>query len=162
MALRDLALLLIAATAVSAARCDENPVGPSELTSSKALIQALQQQGAAVTPGGTMPRDAYPFFSVNASRLTVNGDDVFVFEYASAAAASQQAALVSPAGSPIGGTQIAWLDTPRFYTKDRLIVLYVGRKPEVIAPLEAVLGPPFAGARRAGLSSVRLPSGGLT
>jgi hypothetical protein len=43
---------------------------------------------------------------------------------------------------------VDWIDEPRFYKRERLIVLYVGRAPDVIAALAAVLGDPFAGAGR--------------
>ena len=71
--------------ALSFDSCAANPVGPAELTSTDALVQALVQQGAAVARAGAMPASAYPFFSVNAKRIVLNGADVQVFEYSSAA-----------------------------------------------------------------------------
>src|SRR5439155_24100396 len=88
-----------------------------------------------------------PFFSVNAQIIQVNGADVQVFEYPSATRADSDSAKVSPTGSPIGQSQISWMDTPNFYKRDRLVVLYVGHSVDVMKPLEAILGPPFAAGR---------------
>jgi len=77
----------------------------------------------------------------------VNGAEVTVFAYSSADRAAADAAKVSPTGSSIGQTQISWLDTPHFYKRDRLIVLYVGHSADLLKVLEAVLGPPFAAGR---------------
>jgi hypothetical protein len=62
--------------------------------------------------------------------------------------ADADASRISASGTPIGQSQIAWMNTPHFYKRDRLIVLYVGQSEDVIKPLEAVLGPPFATGRR--------------
>jgi hypothetical protein len=91
-----------------------------------------------------MPRSAFPFFSVESELLGVQGDDVHVFEYRSAAEAEHDSAAVSPTGTPIGQSQISWMDTPHFYRRDRLIVLYVGHTAEVLASLRAIMGAPFA------------------
>jgi hypothetical protein len=39
------------------------------------------------------------------------------------------------------------MDTPHFYKRARLIVLYVGHSADLLKLLEAVLGPPFAAGR---------------
>jgi hypothetical protein len=39
---------------------------------------------------------------------------------------------------------ITWIGPPRFYKKDRLIVLYVGSNSDVIRLLDTVLGRPVA------------------
>ena len=135
-------LLLFAALSFDS--CAANPVGPAELTSTDALVQALVQQGAAVARAGAMPASAYPLFSVNAKRIVLNGADVQVFEYSSAARADTDATQVAPTGTPIGRSEIGWMDTPNFYKRDRLIVLYVGHSADVLKLLETVLGPPFA------------------
>jgi hypothetical protein len=77
----------------------------------------------------------------------VNGADVQVFEYASTARADRDASKVSPTGTPIGQAQVSWMDTPHFYQRDRLIVLYVGHSADVMRVLEAILGKPFATGR---------------
>ena len=77
----------------------------------------------------------------------VNGADVTVFAYSSVDSAAGDAVKVSPTGSPIGQTQISWMDTPHFYKRDRLIVLFVGHAAELLKLLEEVLGPSFAAGR---------------
>ena len=138
-------LVVFAAFALSS--CAASSVQPSDLPSTDALVGTLQQQGATVTRAGTLPQSAYPFFSANAQLIQVNGADVQVFEYPSATRADNDASKVSPTGSPIGQSQISWMDTPHFYKRDRLVVLYVGHSADIIRLLEAVLGPPFAAGR---------------
>ena len=124
-----------------------SPAEPSQLVSAQSLVPFLEHLGAKVTVAERLPQESYPFFSVTAQRLVVNGENVHVFEYADADAAAQDAARVDPSGTPIGGTQITWVNPPRFYRRGQLIVLYVGRDDEVSAMLETILGRPFAGRR---------------
>jgi hypothetical protein len=142
---RILQSVLVAALTVSS--CSASSLGPSEFASTDALMKALGQQGATVTRAAALPQSAYPFFSVRAQRIVVNGADVQVFEYANATRADSDASRISPTGTPIGQSQISWMDTPNFYKRDRLIVLYVGHSPDVMKPLEAILGAPFAAGR---------------
>lgn len=95
-----------------------------------------------VNPSGDISQ---PFFSVKGQKITVNGDEVQVFEYLDAVAADAEAALISPDGSSIGTTMINWVTSPHFYRKDKLIVLYVGDATAIVNVLETVLGPQFSG-----------------
>ncbi len=94
-----------------------------------------------------------PFFSVNGRVIVVNGGDVQVFEYADAAAAEAERALVSPDGSSVGTSMVGWIAPPHFYKAGRLIVQYVGDSTDAIDVLEAVLGQQFAG-RSGGLEDI--------
>ena len=136
----------VAATLLTA--CHSSPVAPDRGLTAGALAGQLQQQGLSVSNGGTMSRDVFPFFAVPATRLIVNGNDVQVFEFGSTSLAESEAAKVAPSGSPIGTSQISWIAPPRFYRKDRLIVLYVGSQTDIIQALMAVLGAPFVGPPR--------------
>jgi hypothetical protein len=136
--------LVVAALGVGS--CGSSVVQPDELTSAEALVGALQQQAATVTRAGSLPPSSYPL-SVSAQLLQVNGADVQVFEYPSATRANSDASKVSPGGSVIGQSQVSWMDTPHFYKRDRVIVLYVGHSADVLRILEAVLGEPFAAGR---------------
>jgi uncharacterized membrane protein YadS len=144
MRFRPAHFIVLAAVGVSF--CGSSAVQPSELTS-EALVRALQQQGATVTRAGSLPQSSYPFLSVSAQLLQVNGADVQVFEYASATRADSDASKVSPTGSPIGQSKVSWMDTPHFYKRDRLIVLYVGHSADLLRMLEAVVGAAFAAGR---------------
>ncbi len=106
------------------------------------LIDNLRAAGATVEPAGDISQ---PFFSVKGNAITVNGENVQVFEYADAATADTEAALVSPDGSSIGTTMVSWVAPPHFYKTSKLIVLYVGDNTAVINVLEDVLGSQFAG-----------------
>lgn len=145
-AMRCSAARFLVLAAVGASSCGSSAVQPNGLTSAEALVRALQQQGAAVTRAGGLPQSSYPL-SVSAQLLQVNGADVQVFEYPSATRADSDASKVSPTGSAIGQSQVAWMDTPHFYKRDRVIVLYVGHSADVLRMLEAVLGEPFAAGR---------------
>jgi hypothetical protein len=133
--------------ALALVSCGQNSVGPSDLNSTDALVRALKQRGVTVVLVESMPQSAYPFFSVAAQRVTVNGEEVQVFECADVSRANSEAGRVSPTGSPIGQSQISWMDIPHFYKRDLLIVLYVGHSASVLKVLETTLGPPFASGR---------------
>lgn len=125
--------------------CGGTPTGPTGVSSTDALVRTLQDRGLEVVRMEEMPRSAFPFFSVPADRLIVEGDNVHVFEFRSSRSADADAALVSPDGTTIGTSHVDWIDSPSFYKRDQLIVLYVGRTTRVLAVLEEVLGAPFAG-----------------
>lgn len=108
----------------------------------KGLMSRLRAGGARVVRAGGVSQ---PFFSVRGRALTVNGEQVQVFEYAKAAAAEREARLVDPSGSSVGTSMMSWVGPPHFYKSGRLIVLYVGGDQDVIKALESALGPQFAG-----------------
>lgn len=132
---------------LSAACTGHSPAAPSDLDGAQSLVRLLEHIGARVSVAEQMQRESFPFFSVAAQRLLVNGQSVHVFEYPDSDSASSDAARVAPSGTPIGATQITWVDPPRFYLRGRLMVLYVGRDEDVSAILETVLGQAFAGRR---------------
>ncbi len=136
-------VLVLAIVGLAGCVSEEPPVshgGP--VTDYVSLIDNLRQAGATVEPAGELTQ---PFFSVNGRVIVVNGGDVQVFEYADAAAAEAEAALVSPDGSPIGTFMPFWVAPPHFYRAEKLIVLYVGDSEAVTDVLESVLGQQFAG-----------------
>lgn len=133
------------AAAVCTAACLDASMGPSRGVTMDGLVGDLRHQGVTVSSGGNEPRESFPFFSVQAKRLRINGDDAYVFEYTTDAVATSEASTVSPSGTPIGTTQTTWISAPRFYKRDRFIVLYVGTNLTVVRALEAVFGKPFAG-----------------
>lgn len=147
MQIRRATLILLVMSAVASLACSGNPAGPSDLESTEALISALEEQGATVVRMGQMPPESH-CLSVGARRLSVNGENVYAFEYESAAAANRDASMVSSDGSTIGSTgracSILWVGPPRFYKRDRLIVLYVGTNQDLIRILDGLLGRPFA------------------
>ena len=135
---RRFAVLVVAFLSVS---CAGSPTAPGDMD----IIAALQQQGIVASHVERMPRTSFPFFSVNAERLSVNGEAVHVFQYASNASAQREAQMISSDGTAIGATQIGWISTPSFYRRSSTIVLYVGRTNEIATALTNVLGQPIAG-----------------
>ena len=138
----------ILAIALLASSCEHtNPVGPSPLTSTDALVTALLQQGATARRGDILP-NALPCFSVSGRVVFMNTGSVNAFEYPSAVAAESDAAKISPDGSGVSGggcaALITWVGPPHFYRRDQLIVVYAGSADDILRPLEAVLGKPFA------------------
>ena len=106
------------------------------------LIDGLRAAGATVEPTGTVDQ---PFFSVEGRLITVDGEDVQVFEYEDAASVEDAAGDVSADGSSVGTSMVGWVAPPHFYKKARLLVLYVGDDAVVMQLLEDVLGEQFAG-----------------
>jgi hypothetical protein len=104
------------------------------------FVDALRAQGAVVQPADQVHQ---PFIAVPGRLLEVNGEDVQVFEFADAAAASAAAAQLPPRT-----VSISWIAPPHFYLKERIIVIYVGNNASVLALLSSLLGPPFAGEER--------------
>lgn len=105
------------------------------------LVRAFRDAGATV---GSDPSVTGSPFSVPVQGIVVNGGTVRVFEYATAGAADQDAAQVSPNGSTIGLSQIHWVEPPHFYRKDAFILLYLGGDASVLAAMERVCGPQFS------------------
>jgi hypothetical protein len=116
----------------------------SGVTDLGSLVDALQRQHARVE----LPKDgdiSQPFFSVAGRRITLEGEDVQVFEYKSVATARREARQVAADGRTVGTTQITWVSAPHFFKTGKLIVLYVGENPAVLKALGAALGRQFAG-----------------
>lgn len=119
------------------------------------FIDNLLDSGASVQVGEEVKID---FFSVQGRNILVNGERIHVFEYDNAFLANEDIAIVYPDGSGMeintGTTrkavQIGWIGPPHFYSKGRLIVVYIdvnfNDDPSMINLLENTLGPQFAGA----------------
>ena len=106
------------------------------------LVDNLRAAGAIVDPAGTISQ---PFFVPEGQLLTVNGEDVQAFEFASEVEADAIAETVSADGGSVGTSMISWVAPPHFYLAGRLIVVYVGSDSGVITMLEGIIGSQFAG-----------------
>src|SRR5712691_2043356 len=97
------------------------------------LVAKLRASGAKVIPGADMNQ---PFMDVRGRTLTVNGEQLQVYEYASMADANTQAARISPdgtafttvssSGGPGSAIQVDWVKPPHLYKAGRIIVMYIG------------------------------------
>jgi len=136
-------IITILLLAISITSCAEKPVSPSvPVTDYASLLNALRAAGANVE---TKTQLEQPFFSAKGQMITINGNDIQVYEYPDAAAADAEAQLVSPDGSTVGTTKITFVAPPHYYKSGKLIVLYVGQDRDLLDLLEDLLGSQFAG-----------------
>ncbi len=77
--------------------------------------------------------------------LTVNGENLQVYDYADASAAGAAAATVSKDGAQVDGTAMDWGADPHMYLAGHIIVVYIGSDQSVMDALSTVMGPQFAG-----------------
>ncbi|MBF6592255.1 MAG: hypothetical protein IVW57_17220 [Ktedonobacterales bacterium] len=112
---------------------------------------ALRAAGATVQDNGT---GTSAFLRGADHRLTVNGESVDVFEYATTFSAGLDAGRIGADGTTISGGfgpfggQAAIVDfiaPPHWFAQGRVIVLYVGRSTTLVALLTKVFGAQFAG-----------------
>lgn len=106
------------------------------------LVSSLRAVGRTVAPTG---KRALTLLNGKGQVITLNGNEVQIFEYADISTANTQASQISADGASISERMISWSSTPHFYKKDKLIVLYVGKDPLTINTLRELLGSQFAG-----------------
>ena len=116
------------------------------------LIAQLKAAGATVVPGADVNQ---PFLDVTGHILSVNGEQIQVYEYASVLDASNQAARVSPDGASFtvasssdgsgSAYQVDWVKPPHLYKAGRIIVIYIGTNRSLMHLLAGILGKQFAG-----------------
>ena len=140
-----------AATSASTATPTESTPPPTDspatsnsgdVTGYLSLVDALRASDNTVALAGAISQ---PFFAPEGRVLSVNGEDVQTFEFASEAEADTVAETVSGDGGSIGTSMVGWIAPPHFYKSGSLIVIYVGSDTGVIAALEAAVGSQFAG-----------------
>ena len=109
------------------------------------LLAKLREHGASVEIVGPISQ---PFFTPEGRVISVDGQEVQVFEFSSEEEMEIAAETISPDGSSIGTSMISWVAAPHFYKSGKLVVLYVGDEDGVVQVLETVLGPQIAGSNR--------------
>lgn len=136
---RCLSVVVLSAL-LAAGGCERLPVAPGGLTAGtpEQLVSLLRQRGMGVERQGELPRESFPFMSVPAERLLVNGAPVHAFAYASVGSADADIATLSTEGT----VRVTWISRPQFYQQERLTVLYVGCAAEILEALERAMGPP--------------------
>lgn len=143
-------ILLIAGLIVLVAACQPSGTGgrgsPSPGTEGvEALVGDLSAAGASVNDGGTFSPDP---LSGQGVLLCVGGEPVRVYVFGSPAERSQVASRIKPSDpSNIGTSIVEWMGTPRFWQRDRVLVLYLGQNPATETLLSSLLGEPFAKGR---------------
>lgn len=139
------ALLLVCIFTVSGCGKAAPPVSSTEpptVEDQASFLAALRASNATAKTGDSLTQD---FFSPEGRIITVNGQDVQVFEYESAEAMENDAAKVALDGASIGTSMMSWMDAPHFYKAGRILILYVGSDKATLDLLEKVIGPQFAG-----------------
>lgn len=145
-----LAGLVLLAVMAAAAACSAGPL--PALYDFDRLIADLRAAGATVEL--TSDQNIDHGFGWPARRTVVNGENVYVYEFADELQAAVAAGGVSPNGysftRPDGPnkmtTHVDWLEPPHFYRRGRLVVIYAGRDAGMKELLAGLLGSPFAGS----------------
>ncbi len=88
--------------------------------------------------------------------LCVGREEVRVYVFPTEEARLASAAGIDPQDpSHIGTSIVEWTGNPRFWQRDRILVLYVGTDVPTEALLTSVMGPPFARGASGGLGGPR-------
>jgi hypothetical protein len=118
---------------------EETPAIPAtgDLYTYDRLVNDLAARGLEPTPAGTVRQ---PFFDVSARVLTVNGQDIQVFEFPDEQARQAAESTISATGDIIGVFQPTWVDIPNFWSQGNLLVLYIGQDLNVIQQMDQILG----------------------
>ena len=106
------------------------------------FAEVLFSNGVAVELGF---EEIFGFLPVPALHFNIQGADVLVFELIGPGTTVAVAAAISEDGGTINGEPIDFPATPHFFREGRIIVLYLGDDPQVLAILETFLGPQIAG-----------------
>jgi len=142
---------VLAILALSLMGCHNSPTEPGKNTNNgyTDLIDYLQKAGLTVEPEGTAD-PLLPCISAEKTfEMTVNSGKIQVFEFQDKEAADAQAERISPNGTSITNSEIAcsilFINTPHYFKKNNLIVLYVGKNALVIDALIQRYSGQFAG-----------------
>lgn len=124
--------------------CD--PLADCPASGDPDVAAELAARGFDVRTAGT---EARGYMSVPADLIEADGQTIELFTYASPGAATRETERIGPDGGTFYDgnrvTYIEWVAPPRFYRRNRVIVLYVGDHSPLVDALREVLGAPFAG-----------------
>jgi hypothetical protein len=86
-----------------------------------------------------------PILGGAGTQVCVGDETVTVYEFADVDAAIDAANSIDRDDpSMIGNGIVEWIGPPRFWLRDRALILYLGGRQDVDAALRAILGQPFA------------------
>lgn len=109
------------------------------------LADHLRAEGAQIEMGSTIK---HPFLAVPGRIMTVNGQDIEVFQYANAQALADDTRTVDPDGciGTLGGGMLdPWTAPPHFFKSQGVMVIYLGSDAKILQLLTNVMGKQFAG-----------------
>jgi hypothetical protein len=140
-------LLIAVVVALVATACQGNSTSGSPSPSLGAdgvvgLVAQIRAAGAVVAEAGAFSTDP---LSGRGVLLCLGNEPVRVYEFTSAAERAAVASRIKPDDpSNLGTSIVEWAGRPRFWQRDRILVLYLGESAATEALLTSVLGPPFA------------------
>lgn len=133
---------------ISISACSPQPAAttkPTQVSTGPATQSLADEFRAAGANVAFSIRLTQPFFSVGGIVLTVNGEDLQVFEYPDEASVQADADAISPDANVINGEDMAWIAPPHFYSRANLMILYMGDNADTLLLIEQVIGEQFAG-----------------
>ena len=158
-------LFAITVTAIAALLlgCSSPPGAPSPSNSPAAggngvggLISALAAANAPVRQAETF--DPTPLRGQGVL-LCVGREEVRVYVFASEQERATAATSIDPSDpSHVGTSIVEWMGNPRFWQRDRILVLYLGTDAPTDRLLTSVMGPPFARGADGGRGAPRISS----
>ncbi len=105
-------------------------VGPA----ARELISKLQSNG--FTPAA-IKNTSSNFFTVQGKVTTLANDNIIVYEYSDTLTAQQEAAAFAKKQE---ATRNSWRKKVHVFAGDKIIVTYVGERPEILQSLESIFG----------------------
>jgi hypothetical protein len=147
-----LALLTASCTAVGSSSTQAGsglsvppPTPPAQsVTDIESFVAALESAGARVKIGPVVIPPGYGGFARRARKVTIDGYDVWAFQFPTGSAYHRMRSQISDDGQRISNATFVW--TPHFYGSGRLIVLYIGDRGSAIrGKLRQLFGKEFAG-----------------
>ncbi len=101
-----------------------------------ALLDDLRSTGADVVESGQINQ---ALFDVAAEAVKVNGDNVQIFIFQSEAARKAAQDMITENAQSQGPS---YNNRPYFWSRGRMLALYAGKNPKVLASMNAALGKP--------------------
>lgn len=108
----------------------------------QALLTALAAADFKATPSQYQPVPA-PYLHAPVTAVTIGEESLAIWEYPNAEAAADDAQRISPRG--VDGAFLELGSEARWFKRDRLLVLYLGRSSALRAMLRERLGHTFVG-----------------
>ena len=142
MPLGGLPTIVLAVLLVACASPASSPSPSTVATGVEGLVEGLTAAAVPVRQADRFDAAPLPGHGV---LLCIGREEVRVYSFASEQERANAAGTIDPADpSQIGTSIVEWAGNPRFWQRDRILVLYLGSDGATEAALSSVLGPPFA------------------
>jgi hypothetical protein len=110
--------------------------------SHEAALERVRGAGASIQFVGDI---SVPFFHTAGRMLSVAGEGVQLYEYATRADAERDLDALSPRADTAGSLNLVWERPPHIYRFRNHVILYAGSNLEVLAALKRAFGGQVAG-----------------